>query len=237
MERLEVVDEPRKKWELRYVIPTLPRSGDVVATLRKAVVERGDFRVGPVDLQIAYGDRVAIVGPNGGGKSTLLDLILGRRAPSAGSATVGSNVVIGQIDQQRTEIVSDAGLLASFCAATGLERGPARTLLAKFALGSEHLDRPGSTLSPGERTRASMAILMANGANLLALDEPTNHLDLEAIEQLEEALDSFAGTVVLITHDRELLASVTFNRTFEVVAGEVNERDPISLGVVSKYQP
>ncbi len=81
-----------------------------------------------------------------------------------------------------------------------------------------------STLSPGERTRASLALLMANGANLLVLDEPTNHLDLPAIEQLEQALDTFAGTVILVTHDRALLERVRLTRTFDVANGAVSER-------------
>ena len=84
--------------------------------------------------------------------------------------------------------------------------------------------RPGASLSPGERTRASLALLMANGANLLVLDEPTNHLDLEAIEQLEQALDTFAGTVLLVTHDRSMLGRVRITRTFDVVDGVVTER-------------
>ena len=99
-----------------------------------------------------------------------------------------------------------------------------RTLLAKFGLGAEHVHRVVATLSPGERTRASLALLMAIGANLLVLDEPTNHLDIEAIEQLEQALDTFAGTVMLVTHDRSLLDRVRITRTIEVSAGRCAER-------------
>jgi ATPase subunit of ABC transporter with duplicated ATPase domains len=92
----------------------------------------------------------------------------------------------------------------------------ARTLLAKFGLGADDVTRPGESLSPGERTRASLALLMAMGANLLVLDEPTNHLDLEAIEQLEAALDTFAGTVLLVTHDRSMLERVRITRTLHL---------------------
>jgi ATPase subunit of ABC transporter with duplicated ATPase domains len=99
-----------------------------------------------------------------------------------------------------------------------------RTLLAKFGLGAAHVHRPVDSLSPGERTRASLALLMATGANLLVLDEPTNHLDIEAIEQLEQALDTFAGTVLLVTHDRSLLERVRITRTLEVSNGQVHER-------------
>ncbi|MGB3736263.1 MAG: ABC-F family ATP-binding cassette domain-containing protein [Ilumatobacter sp.] len=229
LERLDEVDEPRTAWELQYSIPTAGRSGDVVATANEAVVERGDFRLGPVDLDIAYGDRIAIVGPNGSGKSTLLDLLLERRAPSSGRAGLGASVVIGEIEQARHGLVGDDGLLAAFCAITGLDVAPARTMLAKFRLGPDQLDRPGVTLSPGERTRAAMAVLMANGANLLVLDEPTNHLDLDAIEQLEQAIEVFDGTVLLVTHDRSLLRSIEFTRVISVDAGVVSERDVTSI--------
>ena len=229
LERLDTVDEPRTAWELRYSIPTVERSGDIVATASAAVAERGDFRLGPVDLDVAFGDRIAIVGPNGSGKSTLLDLLVERRAPTSGRAGLGSAVVVGEIEQARRGLIGEAGLLVAFCSATGLDVGPARTLLAKFRLGPDQLDRAGVTLSPGERTRAAMAVLMANGANLLVLDEPTNHLDLDAIEQLEQAIQGFDGTVLLVTHDRSLLRSIDFTRVVSVEGGVVIERDPNDL--------
>jgi len=219
LERLDVVDEPRRRWELRYDIPNVERSGDIVATLQGAVVDRGDFRLGPIDLDLAVGDRVVIVGENGSGKSTLLDLLLGRIEPTAGRATIGSGVILGEIEQARSGLVGEAGLLDAFCASTGLVVADARTLLAKFSLGAAQMDRPGVTLSPGERTRAAMAVLMANGANLLVLDEPTNHLDLEAIEQLEDALARFTGALLVVTHDREMLRRVKFDRQWTVAAG------------------
>jgi ATPase subunit of ABC transporter with duplicated ATPase domains len=223
-ERLEVVDEPREAWQLRLTIPTAGRSGDVVATARGAVVERGSFRLGPVDLDLLVGDRIALVGANGSGKSTLISLLLGRVRPDAGSAALGSSVVVGEIEQARSELLGDESLVDAFTAATGLQIGDARTLLAKFGLGAEHVHRSAGTLSPGERTRASLALLMANGANLLVLDEPTNHLDLPAIEQLEQALDTFDGTVVLVTHDRDLLDRVRVTRTLDFDQGRVSER-------------
>jgi ATPase subunit of ABC transporter with duplicated ATPase domains len=225
IERLDVVDEPRSPWELRYDIPTASRSGDIVWTGQGVTFERDGFVLGPVDLDIAAGDRIAILGPNGAGKTTLLDLLLGRLEPTSGRASIGASVLIGEVEQARTDIVGDAGLLEAFCTSTGLSVVEARSLLAKFALGPDHLDRPGSTLSPGERTRASLAVLMANGANLLVVDEPTNHLDLEAIEQLERALDRFAGTLLLVTHDRALLAATRVDRVLFVERGAVTEID------------
>ena len=223
-ERLEAVDEPREPWELRLTIPTAGRSGDIVATLRSAEVDRGGFRLGPVDLDFRSGDRVALVGANGSGKTTLIGLLLGRIEPTAGTAALGASVVVGEIEQARSELLGDDSLLDAFTAATDLTIGDARTLLAKFGLGAAHVHRMAATLSPGERTRASLALLMANGANLLVLDEPTNHLDMPAIEQLEQALDSFAGTVILVTHDRALLERVRITRSFDVVDGAVSER-------------
>src|SRR5205085_4795127 len=98
-----------------------------------------------------------------------------------------------------------------------------RTLLAKFGLKAAHVLRPAATLSPGERTRAALALLQARGVNLLVLDEPTNHLDLPAIEQLESALDSYPGTLLLVTHDRRMLDAVHVTRRLEVVDGKVRE--------------
>jgi ATPase subunit of ABC transporter with duplicated ATPase domains len=224
VERLDVVDEPRQPWELRLAIPMPSRSGDVVASARGAVVDRGDFRLGPVDLDVRFGDRIALVGPNGSGKSTLISLLVGRIEPAAGTAGLGASVVVGEVEQARTALLGDSTLLDVVTGATGLTPGDARTLLAKFGLGAEHVHRTAATLSPGERTRASLALLMANGANLLVLDEPTNHLDLPAIEQLEQALDTFPGTVLLVTHDRSLLERVRITRTVDVAAGTVSER-------------
>jgi len=230
LERLEAVEEPRTAWELRYDIPTVARSGDVVATANGAVVERGAFRLGPVDLDIAWGERVAIVGTNGSGKTTLLELLLGRLAPTRGRAGLGANVVVGEIEQARDRLVGAGALVEQFCAATSSSAVEARTLLAKFGLAADHFNRPASTLSPGERTRAALAVLMANGANLLVLDEPTNHLDLDAIEQLEAALDRFEGTVLLVTHDRALLRSVRIDRTLRVESGVVAEQSAHGSG-------
>ena len=225
IERLEVVDEPRKEWELRMTIAAAPRAGAVVATARGAVARRGGFTLGPVDLEIAWADRVAITGPNGGGKSTLLAVLLGRIAPDEGHAALGPGVVVGEIDQARGLFVRDQPLLDAFREQVpDLSPAECRTLLAKFGLRADHVLRSAVTLSPGERTRAALALLQARGVNLLVLDEPTNHLDLPAIEQLESALDSYNGTLLLVTHDRRMLEAVHVTRRIEVVAGKVSEQ-------------
>jgi ATPase subunit of ABC transporter with duplicated ATPase domains len=200
------------------------RSGQVVAVLRGAVVDRGGFRLGPVDLQVDRGDRVAITGPNGSGKSTLLAVLLGRLPVTDGSASLGSGVAVGEVDQARGLFLGGETLLRAFGdQVPDWPEAEVRTLLAKFGLTADHVLRPAATLSPGERTRAALALLQARGVNLLVLDEPTNHLDLPAIEQLEQALDSYDGTLLLVTHDRRLLDAVHVTRRFEVDAGTVTE--------------
>ena len=227
VDRLEQVDKPRQSWELRLAVPDAPRSGDVVARLSDVVVDRGEFRLGPIDVLVGYGERIALLGRNGSGKTTLIDVILGRTEPTAGVAQFGTSVVVGEIEQVRAQLTGADTLLRAFTDGTGLQVPAARTLLAKFGLVGPHVERATASLSPGERTRASLALLMANGANLLVLDEPTNHLDLPAIEQLEQALETFAGTVVLVTHDRELLDHVRITRTIRLDRGQVVADEPI----------
>ncbi|MDX3238328.1 ABC-F family ATP-binding cassette domain-containing protein [Streptomyces sp. ME03-5709C] len=225
IERLDVVEEPRKEWELRMEIAAAPRAGAVVATLRGAEVRRGaEFTLGPVDLQIDWADRVAITGANGSGKSTLLAALLGRVPLDAGASHLGPGVVVGEVDQARRLFHGGESLLDAFGAEVP-DTAPAdvRTLLAKFGLKAAHVMRPAATLSPGERTRAALALLQGRGVNLLVLDEPTNHLDLPAIEQLESALASYDGTLLLVTHDRRMLEAVRTTRRIRVDSGRVTE--------------
>ena len=223
LDRLESVDKPWQGWELRLEIAETSRSGDIVVRLTGAVAQRGSFVLGPVDLQVRWAERVAIVGPNGSGKSTLLDMMLGRLDPSEGSCWMGPGVVVGELEQRRSRFFGDNALLDVFLEESGLLPVDARTLLAKFGLGAEHVARSAQSLSPGERTRASLALFQARGVNCLVLDEPTNHLDLPAIEQLESALDSFKGTILLVTHDRVLLEGFGAGRVLRVEAGAVSE--------------
>src|SRR4051812_23675019 len=224
IERLDVVEEPRKEWELRMTIAAAPRAGAVVATLRGAVVRRAGFTLGPVDLQVDWGDRLAITGANGAGKSTLLGALLGRVPVDEGTAALGPSVRIGEIDQARGRFLGTEQLLDAFSAEVpDRPAAEVRTLLAKFGLTAEHVLRPADTLSPGERTRAALALLQARGINVLVLDEPTNHLDLPAIEQLEQALAGYEGTLLLVTHDRRMLDAVHTTRRLEVTDGAVRE--------------
>jgi ATPase subunit of ABC transporter with duplicated ATPase domains len=225
IERLDVVEEPRKEWDLRMEIAVASRAGAIVASMRGAVVRRGGFTLGPVDLQIDWADRVSITGANGSGKTTLLAALLGRITLDEGHAALGPGVVVGEVDQARGAFLGPEPLMSAFgAAARGMGTADARTVLAKFGLRAAHVLRPAATLSPGERTRAALALLQARGVNLLVLDEPTNHLDLPAIEQLESALSSYPGTLLLVTHDRQMLEAVATNRRIEMAAGRLTSR-------------
>ncbi|MET0833919.1 MAG: ABC-F family ATP-binding cassette domain-containing protein, partial [Actinomycetota bacterium] len=222
--RLERLGDPGKPWEgwdLRLSLQAGRRSGEVVASLAGATVRRGGFRLGPVDLELHWRDRLALTGPNGAGKSTLLGLLTGELHPEEGTVRLGSGVVVGHLGQERTP--GPGTLLDAVRERTELSVEQARSLLAKFDLGAEHLRRPEAALSPGERSRAGLAVLVARGTNLLLLDEPTNHLDLDAIEELEQALQGYDGTLVVVSHDRRLLAGLRLDRRLEVVAGQVAE--------------
>ena len=259
IERLPEVAEPRKEWELQYSIQAAPRSGTVVAVARGAVAQRGSFTLGPVDLQVDVGDRIGVTGPNGGGKSTLLAVLLERLELAEGASNLGSGVAVGEVDQARGLLLGSAAARAEGSPEQPTERllgegrnpgeerrevvaqarasllrtfgdlvpewpeSEVRTLLAKFGLKAEHVLRPAISLSPGERTRAALALLQARGVNLLVLDEPTNHLDLPAIEQLEQALDEYTGTLLLVTHDHRMLDAVHLNRRWHVENGAVHE--------------
>src|SRR5581483_4459994 len=171
-----------------------------------------------------WADRIAITGANGSGKSTLLGALLGRLPVDSGAASLGSGVRIGEVDQARGLFLGTEPLVEAFGRQVpDWPVSEVRTLLAKFGLTSDHVGRPAGSLSAGERTRAALALLQAREVNLLVLDEPTNHLDLPAIEQLEQALDSFSGTVLLVTHDRRMLDTVRVTRRWDLDAGRLSE--------------
>jgi ATPase subunit of ABC transporter with duplicated ATPase domains len=212
LERNELPEKPFEPWELQLSLRAGTRPGDLVLRLDEAVATRGSFRLGPVDLDLVPGERLAVTGRNGSGKSTLLGVLTGEVPLAAGRRTMGRRTVLGSLAQRRNEYAGSEPLLAAFHRRTALDGEAARTLLAKFGLGADEVHRSGASLSPGERTRAQLAELQERGVNLLLLDEPTNHLDLEAIEQLEQALASYDGTLVVVSHDRRFLEAVAPTR-------------------------
>jgi ATPase subunit of ABC transporter with duplicated ATPase domains len=213
LERLDVVDKPWSPWRLQLQFAPPPPAG-FIAELAGARVEVGSFTLGPVDVLLGYGDRLAIVGANGSGKTSLIHALTGELALAGGERRIGAGTVFGELNQARDLFTGT--LLADFAQLAGLPATDARTLLAKFALGADDVDRDAASLSPGERTRAGLALLAARGVNCLILDEPTNHLDLEAIEELETALAGFDGCLVVVTHDRRFLERLEVSRTLDL---------------------
>jgi ATPase subunit of ABC transporter with duplicated ATPase domains len=219
LDRNELPERPFEPWELRLTLRAGTRLSDRVLSLDRAVAERGRFRLGPLDVDLTPGERLSVAGRNGAGKSTLLGMLLGEIPLVSGMRTVGRATVVGAIGQHRAAYDGDAVLVDEVVARTGLTPVDARTLLAKFGLAADHVARQGSSLSPGERTRAHLAELQVRGVNLLILDEPTNHLDLEAVEQLELALADFDGTLVMVSHDRRFLERVAPTRELRLPPG------------------
>ena len=232
--RLDTVDKPWEGWDLRLTIADAGRGGDVVARLADAVVERpgvdGDPGL-PARPGVARGrvgrpagrrrpQRLGQVDPAGGAVRPL--------PLASGSQWVGPSVVVGEISQRR-DLFAGAPTPARRLPRRHRRRRPgaARSALAKFGLSAEHVERAPESLSPGERTRATLAVLQVRGVNVLVLDEPTNHLDLEAVEQLEQAIEAFAGTLVLVTHDRTMLDAVGIDRVVEVDVGP-GDRAPLT---------
>lgn len=198
--------------ELQLSLSPRERAGDTLVRLEGAVGERERFRLGPIDLTVGWRERVLVTGSNGSGKSTLLAMVLGALALVKGSRWVGPRVRIASLDQQRERFGDDAPLLEVLRSHCELGETDARTLLGHFNLLEGNVLRPARSLSPGERTRAALALLQASAAPCLVLDEPTNHLDHEGISQLESALAAFSGSVLLVTHDRRLIDSFAATR-------------------------
>ncbi len=216
LKNIEIAQKPRDRWELHFDVSPLKRSGDIVMRAVGIEKELGRFHLGPLSFEMQYGERTAILGLNGTGKTTLLNLLMGNIVPDAGEIKRGSKVDVGFLEQ--IPVASDEKILDKFKCGTGLQETEARKLLHKFGLGEHDVYKPYTVLSPGERMRLEIAGFVARGVNLLVLDEPTNNLDLEAIYELEKVLSGFTGTLLVVTHDRRFLKNIGINR-FYVLAG------------------
>ncbi len=193
-----------------------PRSGRTVVDVDGLTVTAGDKTLlTNVAFAIERGEHVGLVGPNGAGKTTLLETLLAR--------PLGYGVVPAYFSQQGLELDTRGSVLDCAQRSTSLKRPQAQSLLGRFLFsGWEMHERPAAALSGGERRRLSLAILVASGANFLVLDEPTNHLDVESREALEEALEAFPGTVLLVSHDRAVLDAVA-RRTLAIEEGTIRD--------------
>jgi ATP-binding cassette subfamily F protein 3 len=220
----ERVERPRELASLRFTFPAPARSGRIVADANALdVAVPGRTLVRDASFAIERGHRVALLGPNGAGKTTLVETLLGRRPPAAGTARLGHGARVGYYSQQSLDL-PEAARLVDAVGDGALTRGEARTLLGRFLFSGDQVEKPVSVLSGGERRRLALARLVVSGANFLVLDEPTNHLDIESRETLEDALTSFVGTMLLVSHDRALIEAVA-NRTLAIEDGRVVARE------------
>ncbi len=210
LDKIERIDrDPRDTRSLGFSFGSAERTGRVVLELDDARLEvPGRTLLEDGELWLERGEHVSLVGPNGVGKTTLIEALTGRRPLEGGRLKTGHNVNLGYLSQHTQELGSTGTALAAAQRATGLTPGKARALLGQFLFSGEEAEKPLEGLSGGERRRLSLAVLVASGANVLILDEPTNHLDLDAREALEDALLAFDGALILVSHDRALLDAV-----------------------------
>jgi ATP-binding cassette subfamily F protein 3 len=219
----ERIDRPERKWGLALSFGDGADSSRDVAAVEHATVELGGRRIlSGVNLHIRAGDRIAVTGPNGGGKSTLVRLLMGQVQPVSGVVNIGPSVVPGLYSQEQETVDPGLSVLEQARAVAPLSETEARNFLHLFLFGGNMVFRPASELSYGERVRLALALLVLRGANFLLLDEPLNHLDLPSRERFEQALAQFEGTLLIVLHDRYAIERIA-NRVVVIREGQLRE--------------
>jgi ATP-binding cassette subfamily F protein 3 len=184
-------------------------SGTNIIRVKEATIGYPDNSLFSIDnLYLRRGECAALIGPNGSGKTTFLKVLLGQIEPLEGSIRLGASLKIGYFAQAHDALNGDHSVLEELSRHKGMDQGTARSYLAQYLFRGDDVFKPVSALSGGERARLALAILALDGANFLLLDEPTNHLDIPAREALQEVLDSYSGTILLVSHDRYLIDSL-----------------------------
>ena len=231
LERVEIDETDNVTLSVKF--PPAPRSGDVVfKAVELSAGYPGKLVFSGADIEVKRGEKVALVGRNGEGKTTLMRVIMGELQPLAGSAVTGHNVDIGYFAQNQEDILDKNETVFSTLdrIAVGDIRSKLRDILAQFLFRGDDIDKRVGVLSGGERARLGMAKLMLQSHNLLALDEPTNHMDIKSKDILKQALKSYDGTLIVVSHDRDFLDGLV-DKLYEFKDGRVRE----FLGSVSDY--
>lgn len=220
IEKLEVIKKPKYHLPLNLNFSFSERSGDLVFSIQNVKYTNNNFIIGPINLEVHYKDRIVIIGPNGGGKSTFLKLLTENKILDDGFIRTGMRVKIGYLQQELIFNDQD-NILNYFLHKTDIQQSNARKILARFGFFEDDVKSLIKTLSPGEKSRLILATLMANEVNCLILDEPTNHLDPEALDRLEEALKNFEGTIIIVSHDRYFIDKIKINKTYLMENGNL----------------
>ena len=231
LDRIEIDETDNARLTVKF--PPAPRSGDVVfkgTDLTVGYPQKVVFR--HAEVEIKRGEKVALIGRNGEGKTTLMRVIAGELQPISGEARLGHNVQLGYYAQNQEDILDKNETVFSTLdrIAVGDIRSKLRDLLAQFLFRGEDIDKRVSVLSGGERARLGMAKLMLQSYNLLALDEPTNHMDIKSKDILKQALKAYDGTLIVVSHDRDFLDGLV-DKMYEFRDGQVREH----LGTVSDF--
>jgi ATP-binding cassette subfamily F protein 3 len=209
LESDERVEKPRRRWGMKLDFGEPPPGGRAVLSVEELrfAYPGGRELFDGLSMELWHGERVALVGPNGAGKSTLLKLIAGQLELQGGQVRLGASIRLGVLSQEHERLDPALSVLDHVLRAGPMAQTEARTYLHLFLFGGDSVFLPAGMCSQGERSRLQLAMLVLEGCNLLLLDEPLNHLDIEAREHFEEALDSFAGAVLVVSHDRAFVRS------------------------------